>query len=312
MDYLEQFNNRLEQVMMSDVPIYKDIVRHILEKRGKQLRPKVALLCAGLGGELNERSYRAATIVEMLHTASLVHDDIVDDSMERRGRASVNAMFGNRKALLGGDIISIKALLLTLTNKDYDIFRIYVNAVDEIVQGELLQLRKTRKLNLDEQIYFKIIKAKTASFFSAACHSGAITTFTDPKKIESLRLFGEKVGIAFQIRDDLFGFNHSDVGKPNDNDIKEKKITLPLIYTLNNCPAKQRRKLIRIIKKESDNPEKINYLFSIVHQSGGIDYTREKMLNYCNDAKEILSNFNESGTRTELEKIVDFTAERKF
>lgn len=309
---IDQFNQHLFEHLNKDIPYYKEIVAHLIKNKGKQLRPKFSLLCARLGGKVNERSYRAAMVVEMLHTASLIHDDIVDNSMERRGAVSINAQWGNKKAVFSGDIISLNALLLTLNSKDYDIFEIYAKAVEDIVNGELLQLRKTRGLNLDENIYFDIIKAKTASFFSAACASGALTTFAENEKVEQLAMFGEKVGIAFQIKDDLFGFGSNDVGKPNDNDIKEKKMTLPIIYALNKAGLKERRKLSRIIKKQKGDDPVVQNIIDKVIRSGGIEYTTEIMMGYKKEALDILHQFPASNVRNELEGLVQYSINRSL
>jgi octaprenyl-diphosphate synthase len=307
---MDNFNHYLYETLDNETPYYNEIIYHLKENTGKQIRSKISLFCAKLGGELSERSYRAAMIVEMLHTASLLHDDIVDNSTERRGVPSINAKWGNKIALLSGDIISITALLLSLKNKDYDIFNVYSKAVEQIVKGEILQLKKTRGLNTKEDIYFEIIKAKTAAFFSAACEAGACTTFNNSIQVEQLKMFGENVGIAFQIRDDLFGFENLNVGKPTDNDFKEKKLTLPLIYVLNNIKRAKCRKLKRMIKKKIISAENIEYIINEVKQQGGIDYAIEKMRVFGQNALDILLTFPETNARRELEKIVKYTMDR--
>lgn len=307
-----KFNDYLFGSLNSEVPYYNEIVGYIHENRGKQVRSKLSLLCASLGGELNERSYRAAMIVEMLHTASLLHDDIVDNSKERRGVPSINEKMGNKIALLSGDIISLNALLLSLSNKDFDIFSIYVKAVEIIVQGELLQMKKSISLNTDEESYFKIIKAKTAALFSAACESGAISTFSNDSEIEQLKLFGEYIGIAFQIKDDLFGFGNGNIGKPIDNDFKERKLTLPLIYTLNTTNRKKRHRIKQVFKTKNISKSDIDFLIAEVKLTGGIDYANQKMKEYGNKTIEILSQFPESESKTELKKLVRFTTERDY
>ncbi len=309
---MQKFNNYLLETLQSNIPAYHDIILYLQENRGKQIRSKLSLLCASLGGELNDKSYRAAMIVEMLHTASLLHDDIVDNSEERRGVPSINAKWGKKTALFSGDIISLKALLLSLTNKDYDIFEVYVKAVDKIVQGELLQLKKTLNLNMNEKTYFRIIESKTAAFFSAACKSGAISTFSDETQIEQLNLFGLYIGIAFQIKDDLFGFGNQNVGKPIDNDIKEKKLTLPLIHTLTVVQEKKKRKIIKIIKSKSITSAEIDFIVNEVVINGGIDYSKNKMNEYGQKALDILLSFPESEARNELQKLVKFSTERNY
>jgi octaprenyl-diphosphate synthase len=302
----------LNQFLHKDVPFYSNIIKHLNDNKGKQIRAKLSLLCAKLGGDLNERSFRAAMIVEMLHTASLLHDDIVDNSKERRGVSSINSKWGAKIALLSGDIISLRALLLSLSNHDYDIFRIFGLAVEQIVQGELLQLKKTVKLNTEETTYFKIIKGKTAAFFSAACESGAITTFKNASQIEQLRLFGENIGMAFQIRDDLFGFGNQNVGKPIDNDFKEKKLTLPIIYSLNKMDFWKRCKLKRIIKQKSISGENIEFIIELVKLNGGIDYANEKMQEFGQNAIDILNGFPKSETRSELEELIKYATARIY
>ncbi len=307
-----KFNDYLFESLNSEVSYFDEIVSYLHENRGKQIRSRLSLLCASLGGELNERSYRAAMIVEMLHTASLLHDDIVDNSKERRGVPSINEKWGNKIALLSGDIISLKALLLSLSNKDYDIFTIYGKAVEKIVQGEFLQMKKSISLKTDEEDYFKIIEGKTAAFFSAACESGAVSTFTDRTQIDQLRLLGEYIGIAFQIKDDLFGFGNGNVGKPNDNDFKEKKLTLPLIYTLNKTDNRKKRRIKKTFKNKKISKSDIDFIISEVQIYGGIDYAKLKMKEYGEKTMDILSQFPESESKTELEKLIRFATERDY
>jgi octaprenyl-diphosphate synthase len=307
----EKFNDFLYRELQADLPLYNEIVDHLQKNKGKQLRSRLCLLCAKLGGEPTEQSFRAATIVEMLHTASLLHDDIVDNSKERRGAPSINARWGNKIALFAGDVISLKALLLSLANQDYDIFKIYGEAVEKIIGGELLQLRKSRSLDLNEKTYFKVIGAKTAALFSAACKAGGITTLHDHSQVEKLGLFGENMGIAFQIRDDLFGFEKFDVGKPLDNDFKEKKMTLPLLHVLNKVSTGKKRKLKKVFKKKQVGKVDIEMVISEVKLNGGIDYTLEKMKYYREKSIEILHEFPRSETRDEMEKLVVFATERK-
>jgi octaprenyl-diphosphate synthase len=309
---MNKFNEYLLDTLDSEVPYYNEIIKYLHDNRGKQIRSRLSLLCALLGGELNSRSYRAAMVVEMLHTASLLHDDIVDSSKERRGVPSINNKWGNKIALFTGDIISLKALLLILSNKNYDIFKVYGEAVEKIVEGEFLQLKKTFSLNMDEETYFKIIESKTAAFFSAACEAGAISTFTNEAQIKQLSLFGEYIGIAFQIKDDLFGFSKNNVGKPADNDFKEKKITLPLIYTLKTIERKKKRKIKRIFKNKHIRDSEIEYIIEEVQVNGGIDYAKTKMREYIQKAICILQEFPDSEVRSELEKLVGFTTERDY
>lgn len=270
------------------------------------------LLCARLGGEINDSSYRAASLVELLHTATLVHDDVVDEANERRGYFSINALWKNKIAVLVGDYLLSKGLLLSLNNKDHEVLRILSEAVRLMSEGELLQIEKARNLNLNESVYYEIINGKTASLLASACAAGASTTFEDPIKVEKLRCFGEKVGMAFQIKDDLFDYGNANIGKPTGNDIKEKKLTLPLIYTLNNCSASLKKQLIYIIKNENTNKEKVQFVIDSVVAAGGIKYATEKMETFRNEAMAILHEFPNSSIREALEELVLYTTDRKY
>jgi len=270
------------------------------------------LLSARLGGEVNDSTYRAASLVELLHTATLVHDDVVDDAMERRGFFSINALWKNKIAVLVGDYLLSKGLLLSLNNKDHEVLSILSEAVRLMSEGELLQIEKARKLNLKESIYYEIINGKTASLLASACAAGASTTFTDQQDVEKMRLFGEKVGMAFQIKDDLFDYGSEDVGKPTGNDIKEKKLTLPLIYTLNQCTADVRRKIIYIIKNENTQKDKVKFVIDSVIATGGIAYATQKMFAFRDEALEILHQFPVSPFRDALEELVRYTTDRNY
>ena len=257
---LKQFEVHFRDAVKSRVALLDRIMQYIVKRKGKQLRPMFVLLSAKLGGSINDTTYRAASLVELLHTATLVHDDVVDDAMERRGYFSINALWKNKIAVLVGDYLLSKGLLLSLNNKDFKVLQILSTAVKEMSEGELLQMEKSRKLNLDEAVYFEIIKGKTASLLASSCAAGASSTFEDDTLIEKIRLFGEKTGMAFQIKDDLFDYGNADIGKPTGNDIQEKKLTLPLIYTLNKCDAATKKKLIYIIKNENTNKQRIVWL----------------------------------------------------
>lgn len=308
---LTYFGEFFADAMKTPLPILEGMYGYILKNKGKQIRPMFALLCSKLGGVVNEKSYRAALVVELLHTASLIHDDVVDESMVRRGDFSVNALWRSKPAVLGGDILSLNALLVTLTNSDHRILEIYAGAIGQIIEGEILQLRKSFRLNLDEHIYFDIIKAKTAAFFAAACAAGASSTFVDEKQVQKMYSFGEKVGIAFQIKDDLLDYSLSDIGKPRGHDIEDKKITLPLIYTLNHCPSAMKRKIVRIIKRGKDESA-IKYVVEEVIKAGGIHYARERMNQYRDEAIAILNEFPVSDTRAALEELVRYTTDRTY
>ncbi len=309
---LNHFEQHFRNAVKSRVPLLDRIMHYIVKRKGKQLRPMFVLLCARLGGEINDSSYRAASIVELLHTASLVHDDVVDDAKERRGFFSINALWKNKIAVLVGDYMLMKALLLSLEKKEYVILQILADAVKEMVEGELLQMEKSRNLNLEEDVYYSIIKGKTASLLASGCASGAASTFKDDASIEKIRLFGEKVGIAFQIKDDLFDYGNADIGKPTGNDIKEKKLTLPLIYTLNHCDSSTRKKIIYIIKNQNTKKEKVKFVIDEVKKIGGITYATEKMFAIRDEALSILYEFPDTQYRQALEELVRYTTDRNY
>ncbi|NNV56746.1 polyprenyl synthetase family protein [Limnovirga soli] len=306
------FENYFKEAVKSRVPLLDRIMRYLVNRKGKQLRPKFVLLSAKLGGPITNATLRAASLVELLHTATLVHDDVVDDADERRGFFSVNALWKNKVAVLVGDYLLSKGLLLSLENDDFEVLKILSEAVKMMSEGELLQMEKSRKLNISEEIYYEIIKGKTASLLSSACGAGACTTFSDPELINRMKLFGEKTGMAFQIKDDLFDYGNENVGKPTGNDIKEKKLTLPLIYTLNNCDVDLKKKIISIIKNDSTNKKKVSFVIEAVHRSGGIKYAYDKMFAFRDEALSILYEFPESEVRDALEQLVRYTTDRKY
>lgn len=309
---LIQFEAHFKEAVKSRVALLDRIMQYIVKRKGKQMRPMFVLLSARLGGEVNESTYRAASLVELVHTATLVHDDVVDDSMKRRGFFSVNALWKNKIAILVGDYLLSKGLLLSLTNRDHRVLEILTEAFKLMSEGELLQFEKSRKLNLKEDVYYEIIKGKTASLLASACASGASTTFEDPAMIEKLKLFGEKVGMAFQVKDDLFDYGQDDIGKPTGNDIKEKKLTLPIIYALNNCDAETRKKIIYIVKNENTQKEKVKFVLDTVIQLGGIKYATDKMFAFRDEALAILYTFPDSKIRQALEELVRYTTDRKY
>lgn len=309
---LVEFEHHFRDAVRSRVALLDRIMEYIVKRKGKQIRPMFVLLSARLGGEISETSYRAASLVELLHTATLVHDDVVDESDERRGFFSINALWKNKIAVLVGDYLLSKGLLLSLSHKDHQILQILSEAVKLMSEGELLQIEKSRKLNLVEEVYYEIINGKTASLLASACAAGASSTFDDPDKIEMMRQFGEKVGMAFQIKDDLFDYGNSDVGKPTGNDIKEKKLTLPLIYTLNACDAATKKKLIYIIKNENTDKEKVAFVISQVKETGGINYATSKMFGFRDEALAILYHFENSEVRQALEELVRYTTDRAY
>jgi len=309
---LKTFESRFKDAVRSQAPLLDRIMRYIVKRKGKQLRPMFVLLSAKLCGEVNEPAYRAASLVELLHTATLVHDDVVDDSMERRGFFSTYALWKAKANVLIGDYLLAKGLLLSLDHQDYRILHILSDAVRKMSEGELLQLEKARSLNLKEDIYNEIIRNKTASLLASACAAGAWSTSHDEVITERMRLFGEKTGMAFQIKDDLFDYASENIGKPTGNDIKEKKLTLPLIYTLNQADRETRRKIIYIVKNNNRDRQKVNWVIEKVVESGGIRYATEKMNSFKNEALDILRQFPESTYRKGLEDMVLYVTERKY
>jgi octaprenyl-diphosphate synthase len=308
---LKQFEKLFRDAVKSDVPLLDRILKYIVKTKGKQLRPMFVLLSAKMCGPITEVAYRAASLVELLHTATLVHDDVVDEAAERRGFFSVYALWKNKASVLVGDYLLAKGLLLSLENKDFTILEILADAVKKMSEGELLQLEKSRLLNIKEEDYFTIIKNKTASLLASACAAGAYSTSNNPVITEKFRQFGEYTGIAFQIKDDLFDYGTEDVGKPTGNDIKEKKITLPLIYTLQKVDKKIRSSIIFVLKNKNKSTEDIQFVIEQVKLAGGIQYAQEKMETYKNEALNLLSDFPPSEERTALMEMVRYTTERK-
>jgi len=308
---LKSFEAHFKEAMSSKVPLLEKITYYLVKRRGKQVRPMFVYLSAKVCGETNESSHVAASMVEILHTATLVHDDVVDEAYERRGMFSINALWKNKIAVLVGDYLFAKGLDVSLANNDFEILRIMNVAVQEVIEGELLQSEKARKLDITEEVYYDIIKRKTASLIAAACGVGAASTTKNKEDVERMKLFGEKIGIAFQIKDDLFDFGANDVGKPRGIDIKEKKMTLPLIYALNNADKKTKKKIINTVKKHNEDSTKVAEVISYVNQSGGIEYATEAMYQYRKEAFDILHQFPESPARQALEDLVVFVTERK-
>ncbi|GAA0524006.1 polyprenyl synthetase family protein [Chitinophaga japonensis] len=310
---LHDFESKFADAVKSHVPLLDRIMHYIVKRKGKQIRPMFVLLSARLfSQDIQESTYRAAALVELLHTATLVHDDVVDDASERRGFFSINALWKNKIAVLVGDYLLSKGLLLSLNNHDYRTLQILTEAVKEMSEGELLQMEKTRKLNIQEDVYFEIIRRKTASLLAAACAAGAWSTSGQEDAAEQMRHFGEKVGIAFQIKDDLFDYGTDKIGKPTGIDIREKKLTLPLIYTLQHASPETRRRIIYIVRNHNTDKEKVAEVIALVKASGGIDYTRDKMFLYRDEALAILHQFPESDIRNGLEQLVRFTTDRTF
>jgi octaprenyl-diphosphate synthase len=307
---LSLFEKKFAENVKGSNPLLDRVLRFIINRKGKQMRPMFVLLTAKIAHEISEKTYRAASLIELLHTATLVHDDVVDNAMMRRNFFSVNALWKNKIAVLVGDYLLSKGLLLSLDNQDFSILQITSRAVKEMAEGELLQMEKARKLDIKEDIYFEIIRAKTASLLSAACAAGAFSATDDLEVTEHFRQFGEKVGIAFQIKDDLFDYGQDNVGKPTGIDIKEKKMTLPLIYTLQNVDASTKRKIIYIVKNQNTNKQKVNEVIALVKQNGGIEYATEKMNQYKAEALLLLDKYPESDAKTAMKELVNYVIER--
>jgi octaprenyl-diphosphate synthase len=309
---LNSFDKRFKAAVKSQTPLLDRIMQFIVNRKGKQLRPMFVLLSARLCGPINEAAYRAASLVELLHTATLVHDDVVDESLERRGFFSTYALWKTKISVLVGDYLLSKGLSLSLDNSDFRVLQILNSSIQSMVEGELLQLEKSRSLNLSEAVYFEIIRNKTASFLASSCAAGAYAASQDEGKAEQMRQFGEKVGIAFQIKDDLFDYGSEAVGKPTGNDIKEKKLTLPLIYTLNKADRATRREMINIIKNHNKDRGKVQQVIRKVADTGGIDYAIRQMHLYRDEALAILYQFEDTDARKGLEELVRYTTDRKY
>jgi octaprenyl-diphosphate synthase len=310
--YIEEFEKHFRDSMKSPVPLLNTITRYIIKRKGKQMRPMFVFLSAKVCGEVNQSSYHAASLIELLHTATLIHDDVVDDSNERRGFFSLNALWKNKIAVLVGDYLLSRGLLLALEHEEYQLLKIVSNATREMSEGELLQIEKARKLDIEEPVYFEIIRKKTASLIASCCAAGAASVGADTETIEKMRLFGEYVGIAFQIKDDLFDYEKNlATGKPNGIDIKEKKMTLPLIHMLNNMSWFEKRQAMNIVRMHNNEPHKVSELIAKVNSSGGIEYAAVKMREYQQKAMALLYTMPVSESRNSLEQLVMFTTERK-
>ncbi len=310
--HIQEFESRFRNSMKSKVPLLDKITRYIVKRKGKQIRPLFVFFTAGLCGEITERTYRAASLIELLHTATLVHDDVVDDSNERRGFFSLNALWKNKISVLVGDYLLSRGLLLALDNDDFDLLKIVSRSVKQMSEGELLQLEKARNLDIKEDIYFEIIRQKTASLIASCFACGAASVGADTETQEKLRLMGEYTGIAFQIKDDLLDYdNASTTGKPTGGDIKERKMTLPLIYLLDQSSYLEKKKIINIVKNHNNNPDKVALLIEKVTQSGGMDYARKKMEENLAMAFEILDTLPDSPWNKSLRDLVQFTIDRE-
>lgn len=309
---LDSFQKLFQKTVKSKVPLLDIIMRYIMKSKGKQMRPLFVIYSAGLFNNINHSTHIAATLIELMHTATLVHDDVVDDSFQRRGRFSINYLWKNKIAVLAGDFLLSRGMLLALQNKEFYLLEIVSDAVKEMSEGELLQLEKARKLDISEAIYFEIIRKKTASLMASCFATGAASAITDETAIEKMYMVGEYAGMAFQIRDDLFDLqSDNNSGKPKGIDIKEKKMTLPLIYLLNKSSSSNKRKIISIIKKNKDNADNVSWLIEQINQSGGIEYATEKMNFYKNKAIEMLLSFPENESQSALVDLIEYTVGRK-
>lgn len=307
---MEEFEQKFRASMKTQVMLLDKIMNYIVKRKGKQMRPMFVFLSAGVSGGITEATYRGASLIELLHTATLVHDDVVDEANYRRGFFSVNALWKNKIAVLVGDFLLSRGLILSVEHKDFELLRIVTDAVKEMSEGELLQFEKARKLNITEDVYYEIIRQKTASLISACCAVGAASSGSSNGTIEKMHSFGEKIGMAFQIKDDLFDYGESEIGKPLGIDIKEKKMTLPLIYALQKSSWLQQRKIISIVRNESNKPKKVQEVIDYVKQTGGIEYAKEAMNRFYNEAIALLNDFPESDYRKSLQQLVQFTIER--
>ncbi len=310
---MELFESKFRESMTSKVALLNRITHYIVNRKGKQMRPMFVFLTAKLlnKGEVNERTYRGAAVIELIHTATLVHDDVVDESNKRRGFFSINALWKNKIAVLVGDYLLSKGLLLSIDNGDFDLLRIISVAVREMSEGELLQIEKARRLDITEDVYYEIIRQKTATLIAACCSLGACSVLPDSADVETFRKFGELCGMAFQIKDDLFDYGNERIGKPTGIDIKEQKMTLPLIYALNHCSKKEKSWVINSIKNYNKDKKRVKEVIAFVKEKGGLDYAVFKMLSYRDEALNLLKNYPESEYRSALELMVNYVVDRE-
>lgn len=308
---LDLFEDKFKLAMKSNVALLDTIMTYIVKRKGKQVRPMFVFYCAKLFGEVTDSTYRGASLVELLHTATLVHDDVVDDSDERRGFFSINALWKNKIAVLVGDYLLSKGLLLAIKNKDFKLLEIVSTAVEQMSEGELLQIEKARNLNLSEEIYYDIIRKKTASLIASCCAMGAASAGANEEQIEQMRLFGECIGIAFQIKDDLLDYGDEDIGKPTGIDLKEKKLTLPIIYTINHADKTTRNFIINSIKNHNTDKKRVAEVIKYVNEHDGINYTRKAMIEYKEKALAILAKQSNREIADKLTLLVEYIIDRK-
>ena len=306
------FEKKFRDIMRSEVPLLDKVTYYIIQRKGKQIRPMFIFLVAKMVGQINESTYVGASLIELLHTATLVHDDVVDDANERRGFFSVNALWKNKIAVLVGDYFLSRGLLYALDTNQYKLLHIVSTAIKQMSEGELMQMEKARKLDIDESIYYEIIRNKTASLISAACETGAASASTDENLIAQIRQMGEYIGMAFQIKDDLFDFGEKEIGKPRGIDIKERKMTLPLIYALNHADKDTKKWIINTIKNHNEDKVRVNELIQYVIKSGGIEYTQQKMYEYKENAFAILNTMPANEAHNNLKELIDYITERNY
>ncbi len=307
---MKEFEQRFRQSMKTSVMLLDQIMKYIIHRKGKQVRPMFVFLTAGSLGTISEATHRGAALIELLHTATLVHDDVVDDSNYRRSFFSINALWKNKIAVLVGDYLLSRGLLLSVDNQDFGLLKIVSQAVKEMSEGELLQIEKARRLDITEDIYFEVIRQKTASLIASCCAVGAASVGASEELVEKAKLLGEKIGMAFQIKDDLFDYGDAEIGKPTGIDIKEKKMTLPLIFALNQASWSEKRRVINLVKNESNKPAKVQEVIDFVKRSGGIQYTQQVMHRFVEEANAILSTFPDTNYRKSLLNLIQFTIER--
>jgi octaprenyl-diphosphate synthase len=309
---MELFEKKFRLSMSSKVALLNRITHYIVNRKGKQMRPMFVFLSAKMvsNGELSERTYRGASVIELIHTATLVHDDVVDDSNQRRSFFSINALWKNKIAVLVGDFLLSKGLLVCIDNNDFDLLKIISVAVREMSEGELLQIEKARTLDITEEVYYDIIRQKTATLIAACCSLGAASVKPNSNDVEILRKFGELIGMAFQIKDDLFDYGTRKIGKPIGIDIKEQKMTLPLIYTINNCTTKERNWIVNSIKRHNKDQRRVKELIELVKNKGGLDYAIEKMKYFQSEALKLIKNYPESHYKDALVMMVNYVIER--
>lgn len=310
---MELFETKFREAMSSKVALLNRITYYIVNRKGKQMRPMFVFLTAKMlsNGEVNERTYRGASVIELIHTATLVHDDVVDDSNKRRGFFSINALWKNKIAVLVGDYLLSKGLLLSIDHGDFDLLKIISVAVREMSEGELLQIEKARRLDITEEVYYDIIRQKTATLIAACCSLGACSVKPDSNDVEVFREFGELCGMAFQIKDDLFDYGDEKIGKPTGIDIKEQKMTLPLIYALNNCSKSEKKWLINSVKNHNKDKKRVKEVIAFVKKNGGLEYAEKKMMQFKEKALRILEDYPESEYRSSLELMVNYVVDRK-